>query len=237
MYKGIYIALSGAVLKQMHVDVVSQNLSNSSTLAYKKDNISFKDYLLAQSQGIQGLPDGRAMSDVSELATDFSQGNLLKTNNPLDIALEGNGFLSLEGKRYTRRGDLKIDADGYLVNYSGIKILGKSGPIQIPSNGTIKFTDSGDILVNGNNVGRLEIVNFRDMKAIKKAGEDFFVTDQDAVESNAVVKQGFLETSNINIMKEMVQVIKSLREFEMFQKAIHFFDDATSKITNDMGRI
>jgi flagellar basal-body rod protein FlgG len=237
MYKGIYIALSGATLKQTQIDLISQNLANSSTPGYKKDKISFQDYLVSQMNGMLQPPDGRTMSDISSVNTDFSNGSLIKTGNMLDIAVDGSGFISLEGNRYTRRGDLRLDSEGYLVNKSGIKVLGKNGPIQISGNGAVEIGNKGDISVNGIQIDTIKIVDFQNNNAIKKTGEDYFITDQKGVESKAAVKQSYIETSNVDIVKEMVQMITALREFQTYQKAIQAFDDATSKVTNDMGRI
>lgn len=236
MYKGIYIALSGATLKQKHIDVISQNLANANTLGYKKDKISFKDYLMSQQSGMVNTPDGRAMSDVSSFAADFSNGELIKTGGSLDIAIEGNGFVSLEGGRYTKRGDFKRDKDGYLVTQDGIKVLGNNDSIQIP-NGIIEITSTGDILVNGGQIDKLKIVDFPNMKSVVKMGKELFSTDQKGTPSKAMVRQGYLETSNVDIFKEMVLMLTSLREFESYQRVIQAFDEATSKVTNEIGRI
>lgn len=237
MYKGIYIALSGAALKQTHIDIISQNIANTNTPGYKKDKISFQEFLLSQISGNPNADDGRAMSDISAMAIDFSGGNMLKTGNQLDIAIEGNGFISLEGGRYTKRGDFNLDGEGNLVSKQGVKILGKSGPIKITGRGPIEITTGGDVIANGVLVDTLKIVEFEDINSLKKMGEDSFVTDSRGVESKAAVKQGFIETSNVEVIKEMVQMITVLREYESFQKAIHAFDESTSKVTNDMGRI
>jgi len=92
MYKGIYIATSGAVLKQTQLDVISQNLANANTAGYKKDSISFKDYLFQTEPST--TPDGRDMTEYSGTKTDLSNGNTVKTGNSFDIAVEGDGFRS-----------------------------------------------------------------------------------------------------------------------------------------------
>jgi flagellar basal-body rod protein FlgF len=233
MYKGIYIALSGAVLKQTQLDVIAQNLSNVNTLGYKKDGVSFKDYLLRQ---FTGEPDGRTMTELSEIVTDFSAGNVLETGNPLDIAIEGDGFLSLEGGKYTRRGDLRLDSDGYLVTYGGTRVMGANGPIQLPD-GKVEISPVGEVSVDGALIDTIKIVDFEDTEALLKAGEEFFTTDRKGVKAGAFLKQGYLEASNVDAVKEMTKMISTLREFEAYQKVMHAFDEATSKVTNDMGRM
>ncbi|MDA8083641.1 MAG: flagellar basal-body rod protein FlgF [Nitrospiraceae bacterium] len=237
MYKGIYIALSGATLKQTQVDIISQNLANASTLGYKKDKVAFQEYLLSQMNGQQNPNEERTLSDLATVKTDFSTGNIVRTGNPLDVAVDGTGFISLEDGKYTRRGDLKLSNDGYIVTQQGTRVLGKNGPIRISGQGTIDINPSGDVSLDGLQIDRIKVVDFPDMNALRKSGEDTFETQQIPVVSKATVKQGYVETSNIEVVRELVQLIAAMREFEMAQKAVQSFDDATAKVTNDMARM
>jgi flagellar basal-body rod protein FlgF len=235
MYKGIYIAASGAVLKQSQLEVVSQNLANANTAGFKKDGISFKEYLMPQEAAGPG-PDGRAMTSLSQYKTDFSNGIAVKTVNPLDIALEGAGFIALEGNLYTRRGDLKRSADGYLASFNGTKVLGGKGPIKLPE-GNIDIDEKGVISMNGDIVDTIRIVDFTKKDGVEKAGDSIFSTNEKAVASQASVRQGYVEASNVEPVKEMVRMIETLREFETYQKAIQMFDEATAKVTSEIGRL
>ncbi|MEW6569695.1 MAG: flagellar hook-basal body protein [Nitrospirota bacterium] len=235
MSKGIYIALSGAVLKNAQIESISQNLANANTTGYKKDTISFKDYLIPQ-EVISFEPDGRVMSYISTIMTDFSPGNFVKTGNLLDIAIDGNGFIALEGNRYTKRGDLKRDKEGYLKTFNDIKVLGNSGPIKLPE-GNIEISATGDISVNGEPVDSIKIVNFPQKDNLLKVGDGIFFSKEKGIEQNAEVKQAHLETSNVEVVKEMVQMIETLREFEAFQKVIQTFDEASAKVNNEIGRV
>jgi flagellar basal-body rod protein FlgF len=235
MYKGIYIAASGAVLKQSQLEVVSQNLANANTAGFKKDGISFKEYLMPQEAAGPG-PDGRAMTSLSQYKTDFSNGIAVKTVNPLDIALEGAGFIALEGNLYTRRGDLKRSADGYLASFNGTKVLGGKGPIKLPE-GNIDIDEKGVISMNGDIVDTIRIVDFTKKDGVEKAGDSIFSTNEKAVPSQASVRQGYVEASNVEPVKEMVRMIETLREFETYQKAIQMFDEATAKVTSEIGRL
>ncbi len=234
MNKGIYIALSGAVLKQSQMEVISQNLANASSVGYKKDNISFTDYLMP-SNGSDDQPDGRAMSYISSVKTDFSSGDLIKTGNPLDVAIDGEGFIALEGNRYTRRGDLKKDKNGYLTSFNGIKVLGNKGPINLPD-GKTEINDAGDIYVNGAQVDSIKITEFPAPEDLSKVGDGIFFSEKAGIKANAVVKQSYVEASNVDSIKEMVGMIETLREFESFQKAIQVFDEASSTVNNELGR-
>ena len=235
MYKGIYIALSGAVLKHAQMETISQNLANADTIGYKKDQITFKDYLIPQDV-FSYDPDGRAMSYISTFRTDLSAGNMIKTDNLLDIAIEGKGFISLEGNRYTRRGDLKKDGEGYLTTQDNIKVLGEKGPIRLPD-GTLQINESGDVSVNGEKVDSLRIVEFQQPENLSKAGGNIFLFKGNPSQTKGVVRQGQLEKSNVEIVKEMVRMIEMFREFESFQKAIQIFDDAQAKATNEIAKI
>ena len=115
MSKAIFIALSGAVLKEKQMEIISQNLANSNSSAYKKMRVAFKDYLTSP----ESEQEGKIMSELASVTTDFSTGGIHQTGNPLDIALEGNGFFALENNRFTRRGDFKRNSEGYLTTPIG----------------------------------------------------------------------------------------------------------------------
>lgn len=235
MNKGIYIALSGAVLKHSQMEVISQNLANAATVGYKKDKISFQDYLIPRDTVIY-QHDGRVMSDISSFKTDFSAGELVKTGNSLDIAIDGSGFIALEGNRYARRGDMKRDSEGYLTSYNGIKVLGSSGPIRLPD-GKVEISVTGDIAVNGIVIDSLKLVEFPNTDGLSKVGGGIFFKQEGGIKANASVKQAYLEASNVDVIKEMVRMIETLREFESFQKAIQIFNEASEKINNEIGRL
>lgn len=235
MYKGIYIALSGALLKQAQLEVITQNIANANTVGYKKDAVSFKDYLMPQDV-IGTEPDGRIMSALSEVKTDFSSGVAARTGNPLDVALEGDGFFALEGDRYTRRGDFKTDPDGNLTTQDGLKVLGTGGPIQLPE-GVVAIADDGSIEVDGVLIDTLRILTFSDPGALTKAGNGIFTATAPGEPGGSTVQQGYLETSNVSAIGEMMRMIQSLREFETYHKMIQAFDEATAKVNNELARL
>lgn len=230
MNKGVYLALSGAVNKQRQLDVITQNLANVSTTGYKRDTISFRDHLIRQ---VGSAPDGRTMSKVAEVKTDYSEGNFIKTDNPLDVSLAGDGFFVLDGDRYTRRGDFLLSTDGYLMSKSGRKVMGQGGPILLPE-GVVDISADGAVSVDGVEVARLQLVGFMDKTVLqRRSGEEFYTTARPD-ESAAEVRQGYLETSNVDAVTEMVRMITTLREFETYQKIIRSLDEASSKVNNEM---
>jgi len=243
MYKGIYIAASGAILKQSQLEVITQNIANANTVGYKRATISFKDYLLPKDV-VASNPDGRVMSDFSAVKADFSNGTLIRTGNPLDVAIEGDGFIAMEGDRYTRRGDLKKDRDGYLTTSNGAKVLGAGGPIQIPpdsldlsidAEGKVSVMQPGSTLPS--ELDTLMIMDFGPDANMTKTGNGDYVAGGEGMKSSSAIKQGYREGSNVDAVIEMVRMIDSMREFESYQKIIQTFDEATAKVTNDMGRL
>jgi flagellar basal-body rod protein FlgG len=236
MYKGIYIALSGSVLKQDQIDILSNNIANANTVGFKKERASFREYLVSGISGSPDSDDGRAMSDLSEVRTDFGPGNTFPTGNPLDIALDGKGFLSLEGGRYTRKGDLRVDKDGFLATQTGQRVLGTKGPIQLPP-GKADIVPSGDVRVDGNVVDTLKIVDFAKPGLLVELEGGQFTTPEPPGKSAAAVSPGHLEASNVEVVKEMTRMIEMMREFETYQKVIHAFDEAASKVNNEMAKL
>ncbi len=235
MYKGIYIALSGAKLKQKHLDIFAQNIANASTSGYKKERISFKDFIVPSDNRTSLAKDGRVMTEVSAVITDYANGGLIRTGNPLDLAINGRGFFALENNKYTRNGQFKISPEGDLQTADGIKVLGDGGPITVQGS-SIDISPSGEILVDDISVGFLKVVDFNNRDALTKVNGTMFTTDQGAQEIEADISQGYLEASNVQAIKEMVQMIAALREFESYQKMIHAFDEATAKTVNEMGK-
>lgn len=242
MYKGIYIAASGAVLKQAQLEVITQNLANANTTGYKKDSISFKDYLLPQDPA--GAPDGRVMSEYSGIKTDFSNGTSVRTGNPLNISIEGPGLIALEGDQYTRRGDLAVTKEGYLTTRDGIKVMGAGGPINLPE-GDIVIDQTGKISVirfgeeaqPPIEVDTISILDFSQTGTVTKSGNGLYMAVGNGTQIGTGVLQGYIETSNVDTVREMVHMIESMREFETYQKAIQAFDEATGKVNNDLGRL
>lgn len=229
MYRGIYIALSGALLNESRLESLTRNLSNSGTNGYKKEEVSFRDFMVSEERG-------RIMASTSTVKTDFSEGPLIKTGNAFDIAINGNGFIALAGNRYTRSGNLKVDREGFLTTQDGIRVIGKGGPIRIQG-GKVDIDRSGAVKVNGTLIDTIRIFDFSKKDNMVRAGSSTFYTEEAGQESQSEVLQGYLEGSNVNIIEEMVKMITTLREFEAYQKVIHAFDEATAKLSNEMAKV
>lgn len=233
MNKGIYIALSGAMQKAKHTDIVAQNIANVSTSGYKRGRLSFKDHMVPSDNSNSVAVRGRVMTEKSQEITDFSHGVQHKTGNPLDVAINGEGFFVLEGNRYTRNGNFHIDSEGNLMDANGIKVMGDGGTLTVQGS-KIDISPSGEIFVDNISVGALGIVDFPDKSVLRKTDGGFFTADVEGEEVNAVLSQGFLERSNVNVVRELVDMIRTEREFESYQKMIRIFDDAAGSSIRDL---
>ena len=246
MINGILDASRGCLKEETRLDIISNNLANTNVIGFKKDRISFQE-LLTQV-GPDGILKNSTSSDPTESAlisiqTDLSEGDLRSTGNSLDFAIHGNGFFKVDtpgGIRYTRKGNFRLDTQGDLITQEGYRVLGKSGSITIYGN-EISIDRRGYISVDGAEVGQLDVVDFENYKKLVKEGGGFFRnkldTPEKAAPSDTMVKQGYLELSNVNIAEEMVQMIHSLRAFESYQKAIKVLDGINNKAINEVSRL
>ena len=185
---------------------------------------------------------------IGENYTDYSQGSLKETGNTYDLALAGNGFFTISytdkkgntSEKYTRDGEFTMDSEGYLRTLEGDYVQGEGGDIMIPvETSEVSIRDNGDIYADGEYVDSLRIVDFEDYNNIEKFGENLYnvVDGATETESTAAVKQGYLEMSNINVVKEMVEMITISRAYESNQKLIQTEDDMLDKSVNQIGKV
>ena len=203
--------------------------------------------------------------ETNEVYTSFSQGGLKQTENSFDLALEGQGFFVVQtpyGERYTRNGSFLIGPEGMLVTKQGYPVLGEDGPIHLKLNNFVvnedgvvfenaDFADDPQRLVsmrenewlNTVEVDRLQIVQVRQSRYLQKQGDSFWRTTEESgdaailTDGRPKVRQGFLETSNVNPVTEMVQMIEVNRAYEANQKVIQAQDQATSRLINEAMRL
>lgn len=239
MESGYYAALTGLVAKFDALDIAANNLANTQTAGYKSQDEFYRTYSAAL--GNSGLgPLNLAINNYGVLggaSTDFETGSIENTGNPLDIALQGEGFLVVKtkaGDRYTRDGSLRVNAKGILTTKEGDPVMGivpkpngkpGEGPIPLPQ-GTVSIGPTGVISVGGSMVGQMKIVEFPHGTSMTMDGGNYYsAPDSAATPATAPdVKQRALESSNVNPMSEMVNVILLQREAEMLQSAVSSFD-------------
>jgi flagellar basal-body rod protein FlgG len=242
----MYLAAAGALVQQMRLEVLANNIANINTIGYKGEKSIFR---VSEEQPTQGLPSTPGLiQSLSPYAPpfstviDFNQGAIRQTGNPLDVAINGSGFFSIQtstGVQYTRQGSFTLDADGVLITPDGYPVLGESGEITLEA-GRVEIDLEGGVYVDGDEVGRLQVTDFPKRDALKKAGNGRFVTVEPAIQGtwpeNTTLSQGYLETANVNPVQAMTEMIETSRAFEAYQKVIQSADEATSKSINDVGK-
>lgn len=257
MVRGLYSAYTGMVNQQKRLDTISNNLANASTTAYKREGATaraFDEYLTIK---VNDLTVGDMTQTIGKMSlgvkigenyTDYSQGSFKSTENTYDLAIEGNGFFSIsftnkkgeQSIKYTRDGEFTLDAEGALRTKDGDYVQGEGGDIYIPTDALqVAITSTGEIFADGEYIDTIKITDFEDYDYLKKYGENMYQTVDGATEkeSTALLHQGYLETSNINVVNEMVEMITISRAYESAQKAVQTADAMIEKAVNDVGRV
>ena len=252
MMRTFWIAATGMESQQLNLDVIANNLANVNTAGYKKSRTDFQE-LLYQEEAMAGAasspqtqtPTGLQVGlGVRPVATQkiFSEGNLEQTSNPLDLAVEGQGFFKIlmpSGEvAYSRNGSFKIDGEGRIVNSMGypmdpeLSIPEDTREISISSDGIVSVTQGGSNVPT--EIGSLELVKFINPGGLRPMGQNLFlattasgdeITGVPGEDGMGTVIQGFLEMSNVNVVEEMVKMIVSQRAYEMNSKAIQSADE------------
>lgn len=244
MNSGIYSTVSGSLAAMRRLDIISNNLANVNTAGFKKDKMSFEG-LLAGAANPPAVPQGSTADPILQkenLYIDYSNGPITQTGNPLDLAIDGDGFFAVatpEGIAYTRQGNLRLSADGTLVTSDGYAVQGQGGSIRIQGN-RIEIDAKGLVSVDGTPTGSISLVDFDKPYNLTKIGSTLFVpADQQEPRQSvsAQVSQGHLEGSNVESISEMVQMIETNRYFEACSKVIKSFDDITAKAASELGRV
>jgi flagellar basal-body rod protein FlgG len=234
MDRGFYIAASGMVSELVRQDQLANDLANSSTPGYKADRSTqstFDELLLRNSATGQAVgPLGLGVA-ITGTAPDLEQGSIQQTGEPLDVALQGPGFLAVQtaaGTRYTRNGQLGVDGSGRLTDVLGHPVLDTAGK-QIQAGGhagDLQVAADGTITAGGKTVGKLAIASLTNPA---KQGDDLFTGTPGAAPAGTTLQQGALEASAVNPARVMVDMITSLRAYESMQKVIHSIDETVSR--------
>jgi flagellar basal-body rod protein FlgF len=225
MENTILVGLSRQVALSRELDVVANNIANINTTGYKADGALFSEYLSSHARAA-GTRASVSFVQDSGVWRDMSQGALDRTGNPLDVAIEGKGFLVIQtprGERYTRNGALQINASGQLVTSDGDAVIGDAGPVKFQANDNqISISRDGTISVREGTSktdsarGRLRLVTFDNPKLLQKDGSSAFNVTGDATpqdDKTIAVVQGSLEKSNVRGVVEMSRMIEITRSY------------------------
>lgn len=258
MVRGLYSAYTGMVNQQKRLDTITNNMANASTTGFKREGAtasSFDEYMTIK---VNDLTEGVITRNIGKMSlgvkigenyTDYSQGSFKNTEGTLDLALDGQGFFAIsftnkqgvESVKYTRDGEFTMDSEGYLRTKDGDFVLNDNGgQIMIPTDAVeIAIDRQGNIYADNEYVDTIQVTDFEDYNYLKKYGENLYDIVDGAVEkeTTASVRQGYLEMSNINVVKEMVEMITITRAYEAAQKAVQNADSMTEKAVNQVGKV
>ncbi|MDM0014740.1 flagellar basal-body rod protein FlgG [Variovorax sp. J22P168] len=257
MINSLWISKTGMEAQQTQLDVISNNLANVSTTGFKRATAVFEDLMYQnlrqvgansteQSQLPTGLQVGLGVRTVAT-SRSFAQGSMQQTNNQLDLAIKGNGFFQVTQPDgtigYTRDGSFQVDSQGRLVTSSGLPVAnGITVPagatsVSVATDGTVSATVSGQTAPQ--TIGTLALANFVNPAGLEPRGENLYAETAASGQPNGgtagsnglgTVMQGFLETSNVNVVQELVSMIQTQRAYEMNSKAIQTSDQMLQKL-------
>lgn len=257
MVRGLYTAYTGMSNEQKRLDIIANNLANSATVGYKEESVtnqSFDELLTLKVKDVSEVYNNRPIGNMSlgvklgEVYTDYGQGSLRQTANNYALALEGKGFFTLEvtdkagnvSTQYTRNGSFTMTKDGQIVDAEGNHLMGTSGNIQVPTDAVNVVIDTnGAVYADGAYIDTLQITDFEDYDYLSKVGDTRYRALDGATEltGGALVRQGYTEQSNVNVVSEMVEMITITRAYEANQKVIQSVDKTLDLAANSVGRV
>lgn len=254
MVRGLYTAYTGMVAQMQKLDTVSNNLANANTTGFKQDDVlmkSFDEVLAIKINdptrfGNENIGKMSLGVNVENIYTNFEQGALAPTGDNYTMAIEGDGFFTVgqlneDGtftKYYTRDGSFSLNQHGEMVTKDGYYFLSDDQAITIPE-GQLAITQEGNMYVDNELVSRLDLVSFEDNRTLSKVGDSMFdMTNRStATEFNGAVRQSFLESSNVNSVKEMIEMITMMRAYEANQKVMTTYDTTLENVVSNVGRV
>jgi flagellar basal-body rod protein FlgF len=240
MDKLLYVAMSGAKETLLAQAANNHNLANASTTGFKADLTAFR------SQAVTGAGyASRVYATGSQVGWDDTVGAQITTGNPLDISVQGPGFIAVQdasGKEaYTRAGDLHVDPSGQLMTATGHQVMGDGGPVSVPpftsisvaADGTLSVVPLGQTPLTSATVARIKLVNPPSASVVQGTDGLFHTADgtQAPADASARIASGVLESSNVNIASAMVNMIELARRFDLQVKALHTADQNAASTT------
>ena len=266
MVSSLYTSASGMIAEERRLDVISNNLANVNTPGFKREGITFSNYFyhVGLKKGLAKAPlatkerspfywfDAQnAVVFPDDYYFSFTQGPVKETDNPLDVVIDGRGFFvvnSPKGELFTRNGAFHVGPDGILRTVDGYEVLGRVAPnmppepVVVDPNVPVVITADGWVTQNGNRMFKLEIRDFNGdyNRYLEAAGYGYFRAKDPKntgfLVNNPDLRTGYLEMSNADVVREMVNLISCIRHYEACQRAIHItFEDTTQRVINDVG--
>ncbi|MEW5995687.1 MAG: flagellar hook-basal body protein [Candidatus Zixiibacteriota bacterium] len=240
MIKGLYTSASGMLPRIKKQELTAHNIANVGTPGYKRDMLFTRELSRAEQKLVKKQADWQKPI-VNEVFTDYAAGAFDHTGNPLDLAIDGDGFFTLQladgSRALTRAGSFTVDNDGLLIFPGGALVMGEGGAIEV-GNGKVMVSQSGGIEVDGFVVNRIVPVTAANLDELTKIGNGLFLVPE-GVElmpvQTATVRQGYLESANVDIVHEMIEMIISFREYEANARAVQAQDQSLEHLFNRVG--
>jgi flagellar basal body rod protein FlgG len=236
-------AASGLKARMESLDMLANNLANAATAGFKGDREFYGLYVSAGAAG--GPVGGPAVMPVIERSwTDFSQGMIYATGNPLDVAISGRGLFSVDspaGRLYTRNGSFRLSPAGVLTTQEGYPVrLAGGGTLQLAGAGAIDVSPDGAVRQNGVALGQIEVVEFADVSVLSKRAAGYFTAPAGAQPQPATefeLHQGKLEASNVSSAEGAVRLVSVIRQFEMLQRAVSLGAEMNRRAVEEVARV
>jgi flagellar basal-body rod protein FlgF len=244
MDSGFYAACAALMARSQALDLVANNLANTSTPGYRGQENIFRSFL-ATASGHQGSALNRAVNDFGISGgsqMDLTQGNLEHTGNDLDFAVQGSGFFEVKGANgtvYTRNGNFQVSAQNLLTTAQGDPVMGEQGPIKVVGS-PVTVSPDGTISVNGAVAGKVKLIEFPPGTDLQSVGKSSYSAPakSGALAKQSTIAQGSLESSNVNPVAGAVELVAVQRYAEMMQRALGMFHSEFNRIaTEDLPKV
>jgi flagellar basal-body rod protein FlgG len=243
MIQGIYTASTGMTALAQKQEQIANNLANVNTMGFKQSGLFTIAY-----QNLVKDDNGRVFANrdikADQVYVDYSEGTMRQTDGDLDLCIKGTGFFKVvtdAGIRYTRNGAFSLDPQGILITGDGSKVMGTDGFIRVEPNEKVRISETGEVIQNGYTKGFIKIVDFQKPYELRRTGNSYFSpVNVEAVELQSqgyLLRQGYLESSNVDMIRNMVQMIATHRNYESSQKALHAQDETLEMAVSQVGAL
>lgn len=239
MDSGYYAACTALKAQSNALELIANNVANINTTGYRAQLPSFQSLLVEGRNSTPGNGWSRLVNQFAVLDSarlDLTEGNLQRTGNPLDLALDGPGFFAVQtsaGVLYTRDGNFRLSAKGQLTTAAGDAVLGTEGPINVPGNGQIAIGPDGTISVAGAVTGKLRLVEIAPGAQLTAVGGQYYSAPATAPALHTQIRAGVIESSNVNPVAAVVALITAQRQAEMIGRAMSVFYSDFNRVAAD----
>ena len=256
MIRSLYTAVSGLITLENKQSTIANNMANANTTGYKTEDLAMKsfdevliqnrDKLVGNTNYTQKLGTISLGTEIDSVITKFTQGDLKKTENNTDFAINGRGFFVVQhGNRevYTRDGGFIIDNNGFLITTTGDRVLGVNNatgatePIYIGNSQDFYIDDNNRLVIDGVSTQKIKTADFQDYSKLEKLADNYYTGENPIYNTKISVAQNYLESSNVNITEEMVNMMTVMRNFESTQKVLTMLDESLGIVASKVGKV